>query len=183
MIYLIASDLHGSAIRTEQLVERFHEEKADRLLLLGDILYHGPRNPLPDGHGPQRVAELLNELADRIICVRGNCDAEIDQMLLDFPLIEGFTMIYDGKRTVFLTHGHHYNEQALPSSAQPGDLLIHGHTHIKDAHRGAGGVYIVNPGSTSSPKDDSFGSYAVYDGSRVTLKRLDGEIIRTLDLE
>ena len=183
MITVIASDIHGSGLRCEQLLERYRAEGASRLILLGDILYHGPRNPLPEGHGPQQVAALLNEYRGEIVCVKGNCDAEIDQMMLEFPLIDGFTMIAEEKRTLYLTHGHHYNEHALPSSAKAGDVLIHGHTHVKDAHRGAEGVYIVNPGSTSSPKDGDYGSYAVYDGERFIIKKLSGETVKTLELE
>ena len=181
MKFVIASDIHGSAKRCEELIERYKAEGGEKLLLLGDILYHGPRNPLPEGHGPMDVATQLNALKDEIICVRGNCDAEIDEMVLEFPIIGGFTMITLPERTLFLTHGHIYNEDNLPPM-KPGDVLLHGHTHVKAAKKLSNGGYLVNPGSTSSPKDDTFGSYAVYDGSKFEIKKLSGETVMRMDL-
>ncbi len=182
MKLVIGSDIHGSADRCRELVIRYQEEKADKLVLLGDILYHGPRNPLPEGHGPMEVARMLNAMKEDIICVRGNCDAEIDEMVLEFPLIGGFTMISEPKRTLFLTHGHIFNEMYLPPM-KAGDVLLHGHTHVKVAKKLENGGYLVNPGSTSVPKDCDYGSYAVYDGEKFEIKKLTGETVMTLALE
>ncbi len=182
MKYLIASDIHGSGLHCEKLVERYKAEGAERLLLLGDILYHGPRNPLPAEYGPPKVCELLNPLWPDILCIKGNCDSEVDEMVLRFPLLSGYAVLEDGKRALVLTHGHLFNEEHLPPM-RPGDLLLHGHTHVKVAKKLEGGGWLVNPGSTSLPKDGDVGSYAVYDGSRVEIKSLDGDILMTLELD
>ena len=129
MKWLIASDIHGSALWCRRLLEAFRREQADRLILLGDILYHGPRNDLPEGYAPKEVIALLNPLKERILCVRGNCEAEVDQMVLDFPVMADYAVIPDGQRLIYLTHGHVYNAGHLPPLC-PGDVLIHGHTHI-----------------------------------------------------
>ena len=172
MKVLIASDLHGSAAHVETLVRRIEEEAPDRIALLGDILYHGPRNPLPDGYDPQAVVALLEPLAARIVAVRGNCDAEVDQMVLPFPCMETYAQIIDGAAdaTLFLTHGHAVTPDEPPALA-PRTIFCSGHTHVKvlEAH---GGVLFCNPGSISLPKDGSR-SYAVYEDGTVTLKLLD----------
>ena len=129
MKIVIASDIHGSAFYCRQLLEAFDREQADRLLLLGDILYHGPRNDLPRDYAPKEVLAMLNERKDRIFCVRGNCDTEVDQMVLPFPILADFTVIPVGGRLMYVTHGHHANEDAPPPLC-PGDLLLCGHTHV-----------------------------------------------------
>lgn len=155
MKYLFASDLHGSAYYAEKLIARFEEEGADRLVLLGDLLYHGPRNPLPEGHNPQRVAALLNEKKDVILAVRGNCDAEIDQVLLAFPCLADYAVIDLGKKLLYLTHGH----LPLPP-LQKGSLLLNGHFHVPACEARENHTYL-NCGSLSLPKENSPHSYLV----------------------
>mgnify|MGYP002133943245 FL=1 len=171
MKLLIASDIHGAAGYCRDLLAAWDREGADRLLLLGDLLYHGPRNDLPRDYAPKRVIPLLNALADRIIAVRGNCDAEVDQMVLDFPVMADYATLFDETgRELFLTHGHVFgagmhnsvdHAPALPG----GSALVYGHTHIKvneesEAHPG---LWLFNPGSVSIPKDGSH-SYGIYEG-------------------
>ena len=182
MKYLIASDIHGSGRHCERLMERYQAEGAEKLLLLGDILYHGPRNPLPAEYGPPKVCELLNARWTEIMCVKGNCDSEVDEVVLQFPLLSGYAVLEDGRRSIILTHGHIYNEEHL-LPIKPGDLLLHGHTHVKVAKKMDCGAYFVNPGSTSLPKDGDVGSYAVYDGSQVEIKDLDGNLLMSLALD
>lgn len=172
MKILAASDIHGSALYCRQLLERFSAEKPDMLLLLGDILYHGPRNDLPDGYAPKEVIAMLNPLKGCISCVRGNCDAEVDQMVLDFPIMADYCIISLSGRTVFATHGHIYNLDSLPPLA-PGGILLHGHTHVQACVESQGILY-VNPGSVSLPKADSFRGYMTLEDGGLTWKDLDG---------
>lgn len=171
MKLLIASDIHGSARWCEALLERFQEECAHRLLLLGDILYHGPRNPLPDGYDPQKVAALLNAHRTEIFCVRGNCDSEVDQMVLEFPILGEYALLPMQNRMVFATHGHVYNLDALPPLA-PGDILLHGHTHLPSL-LSCGNVTYINPGSVALPKENNPHSYMILEGDTFTLKNLE----------
>ena len=129
MKLMIASDIHGSAMYCKNLMEAFDREKADRLLLLGDILYHGPRNDLPEEYAPKKVISMLNDVRDRLFCVRGNCDTEVDQMVLNFPILADYCIIPVGDRLVYATHGHNFNLNNLPPLCS-GDILLHGHTHI-----------------------------------------------------
>ncbi|MBQ7848821.1 MAG: phosphodiesterase [Clostridia bacterium] len=157
MKWLIASDLHGSARYTRELLAAFELEKADRLLLLGDILYHGPRNDLPEEYAPKQVIALLSGYKDRILCVRGNCDTEVDQMVLPFPILADYAILPVNDRLMYCTHGHVYNGANLPP-LQKGDVLLHGHTHVPlcDVRED---VTILNPGSTSIPKENSWHGY------------------------
>ena len=155
--WLIASDIHGSAYYCELLLERLQKEGADSVLLLGDLLYHGPRNDLPRDYDPKRVIGMLNGISDQIFCVRGNCEAEVDQMVLDFPVMAEFCLLTLGKRRIFATHGHIYNNGALPK-LRPGDVLLHGHTHVP-ALKELGSHIYINPGSVSIPKEESPHSY------------------------
>ncbi|MBR5452741.1 MAG: phosphodiesterase [Clostridia bacterium] len=157
MKWLIASDIHGSAMYTRQLLEAFEAEGADRLILLGDILYHGPRNDLPAGYAPKEVIELLNGMKDKILAVRGNCDTEVDQMVLSFPVLADYAILPLGDRLVYMTHGHVYNLSALPPLTE-GDILLHGHTHVPACVEEKG-VRYLNPGSVSIPKEASPHSY------------------------
>lgn len=172
MKLLIASDIHGSALYAKQLLERFKAEQADRLILLGDVLYHGPRNDLPDGYAPKQVIEMLNPLADRILCVRGNCDTEVDQMVLKFPVLADYGFILDGDQAIYLTHGHIYNENNLPP-VRKGDVVLYGHTHIPVLHA-VNGVTFANPGSVSIPKNGSSRGYMLYEHGVLTRKSLSG---------
>lgn len=165
MKWIIASDIHGSAKYAELLLEVYEKEKC-KLLLLGDLLYHGPRNDLPEEYNPKRVISLLNEIADDIVCVRGNCEAEVDQMVLNFPLMADYIVLENGGKLFFATHGHIYNEKK-PLHVGEGNILLCGHTHvpacIKSEYVDASGksvnFYYVNPGSVSIPKENSPHSY------------------------
>lgn len=180
MKIVVASDLHGSAHFVRQLMERIQKEQPDRIALLGDLLYHGPRNDLPQGYAPKEVIPLLNSLADRIVAVRGNCDAEVDQMVLSFPCMQDSAQILDAQTgiTLFLTHGHVFSPDSLPPLPNRAAFLS-GHTHVKQLEVREG-VLVLNPGSVSIPKDGSH-SYAVYEDGAFTLKDLDGEMIQKLE--
>lgn len=180
MKIMIASDIHGSAYYCRELLAAFDREGADRLLLLGDILYHGPRNDLPRDYAPKEVAAMLNERKNVISCVRGNCDAEIDQMMLDFPMMADYCLLFLGGRTVFATHGHLFDAEKLPP-LQPGDILLHGHTHVP-AWQPAGEQLVLNPGSVSIPKEDSPRGYMLLDESAAVWKKLDGTEYHALEL-
>lgn len=159
MKILIASDIHGSAYYCRNLLKRYREEKPDKLLLLGDILYHGPRNDLPREYAPKEVLAMLNEMKEEILCVRGNCDTEVDQMVLEFPILADYCILYAGDRMIFATHGHQYNT-ANPPMLKQGDVLLHGHTHVPVLEE-FDGKYYINPGSVSIPKENSVHSYMV----------------------
>ena len=173
MKYLIASDIHGSLFYCEKLIDAYLRESADRLILLGDILYHGPRNDLPEGYDPKSVAALLNAYRKEILCVRGNCEAEVDQLMLSFPITSGFGVLDTGDRVIFLTHGHHFNIDCLPPLKE-GDVLLYGHTHIPLCEK-RDGVLCLNPGSISLPKNGSPHSYMVYENGEFFFKTLDGD--------
>ena len=175
MKYFIASDIHGSAYYCEKMLDAYRREGADRLILLGDILYHGPRNDLPRDYAPKRVIELLNPLKNEIFCVRGNCDTEVDQMVLDFPILADYALLDINGSTVFVTHGHKHNLSALPP-IKAGDVLLHGHTHIPACETREGITYL-NPGSVSIPKEGSKNSYMVLEGGVFVNKSLDGEVV------
>ena len=180
-IYLIASDIHGSAYYADELVDAFHREGADHLLLLGDILYHGPRNALPLGYDPKKVIEMLNPLADKITCCRGNCDAEVDQMVLNFPLMADYQVVTVNQQMLFLTHGHLYDSQN-PPPVQAGDIVIQGHTHVPLCQHTPGGWWLLNLGSVSIPKEDSPHSYLLLKDGTFYWKTLLGETYRTAPL-
>lgn len=181
MKIMIASDIHGSALYCREMLEALKREQADRLLLLGDILYHGPRNDLPEEYAPKKVISMLNDVKQKIYCVRGNCDTEVDQMVLEFPIMADYCLLPAGNRMVYATHGHRYHLDALPP-LQPGDILLHGHTHIPDWEEfGEGNIYL-NPGSVSIPKEGSCHSYMVLEDATFLWKSLDGKIYHTLSL-
>lgn len=180
--YVIASDLHGSAEFVARLLNAFRREQGDGLLLLGDLLYHGPRNALPEDYDTQKAAPMLNAMADKIIAVRGNCDAEVDQMVLDFPMMGEYTILPVGQRKLFLTHGHRYNPIEPPKLA-PGDVMLSGHTHVPASFRSEAGVWFLNPGSVSIPKNGSPHSYMTMEGDLFLWKTLDGEVYRELTLD
>lgn len=176
MKLVIASDLHGSASAVRALATRIEEESPDRIVLLGDLLYHGPRNDLPEGYAPKEVISVLNGMAESMLAVRGNCDAEVDQMVLDFPCMADYALIEIGGRLLYLTHGHLPGKTPDSSPALPGgSAFLSGHTHVKMLEERAG-VLFVNPGSTSIPKDGS-ASYAVFEQGAFALKALDGRML------
>lgn len=174
MKILIASDIHGSAYYAEKVRERFVAEKADKLLLLGDIYNHGPRNPFPKDYAPQQVAEILNGLKDKLIVVKGNCDSEVDTLISEFDFIENCCVLTDNK-TVFCTHGHVYNKDNMPVSRF--DAMIYGHFHTGFIER-INGVLVANAGSVSLPKNGTPHSYILLDGDKLILKTIDGEIVQ-----
>ncbi len=174
MKWLIASDIHGSAFYCRQLVERCKEEGADRMLLLGDVLYHGPRNDLPREYAPKQVVSLLNAMKDDIICVRGNCDCEVDQMVLDFPIMADYAVLDMGKYLIYATHGHIYNEDRLPPLHR-GDVLLLGHTHIQKCQEQDGRI-CMNPGSVSIPKGDGFCGYMTLENGLFLWKDIEGKV-------
>lgn len=173
MKFLIASDIHGSAYYCEKLLVAFERERADKMILLGDILYHGPRNDLPKDYAPKKVISMLNHLKDRLLCVRGNCDTEVDQMVLDFPILADYALLCAGEKTVFITHGHNFNTQNLPPMSD-GDLLLHGHTHVPKCEK-YGNITYLNPGSVSIPKEDSPNSYMTLENGLFVWKDLNGK--------
>ena len=178
MKWMIASDIHGSAYYCKQLLKALEQEQADRLLLLGDILYHGPRNDLPRDYAPKEVLAMLNNIKEKIFCVRGNCDTEVDQMVLDFPILADYCIITSGRRLVYATHGHNHNLQALPP-LQPGDILLHGHTHVPAWEAFGDKNLYLNPGSISIPKAGSANSYMTLLDNVFTWKALDGTVYHT----
>ena len=180
MKILIASDIHGSAYYCRKLVEAYNHEDADRLLLLGDLLYHGPRNDLPAEYDPKAVIEMLNGLADDILCVRGNCEAEVDQMVLKFPVMAEYAILCAGKRMIFATHGHVFNNSNLPP-LHKGDILLHGHTHVSVCEEHETYTY-CNPGSVSIPKDGTPHGYMLLDKGTFYWNTLDGETYLTYGL-
>ena len=167
MKLLIASDIHGSAHWCRKLLERFESEKADKLVLLGDILYHGPRNPLPDEYAPQEVFEMLNRISDKIVAVRGNCDSEVDQMVLAFNVSSDYAVICDGEKKLTLSHGH----REVPPLGES-DVYLTGHTHVPLNCREKEGYLHLNPGSVSLPKEGSAHGYIIYEGGKFTFKEL-----------
>lgn len=175
MKFLICSDIHGSSHYCRILLDRIKEEKADRVLILGDILYHGPRNDLLDEYAPKAVIEMLNPLKNTLLCVRGNCDTEVDQMVLDFPILADYSVIPMGDKLIYATHGHNYNENRRPPMAK-GDILLNGHTHIPKCTEYEDFIY-MNPGSVSIPKEDSFHSFMTLEDGVFKWKNLEnGEV-------
>ncbi len=181
MKWLIASDLHGSALYGRQLLEAFDREGAGRLLLLGDLLYHGPRNDLPGGYGPKEVIFMLNERKEQIFCVRGNCEAEVDQMVLGFPVMAEYCLLEAAGRLIFATHGHKYHLDAPPALGA-GSVLLHGHTHVPAKTLTAAGWWYLNPGSVSIPKEDSPRGYMTLEEGVFCWKTLEGREYDRLEL-
>ncbi len=180
MKLMIASDIHGSARYCQLLLEAFQKEKAEKLILLGDILYHGPRNDLPDTYAPKTVIEQLNEIKEQLLCVRGNCDTEVDQMVLDFPILADYAWLFANERLVFATHGHKYGEEHLPPLTK-GSILLQGHTHVPRCAQKEG-VLCVNPGSVSIPKANSPHSYLLLTDNALVWKELDGTVFKEVKL-
>ena len=176
MKLLIASDIHGAAGYCRQLLDAWDREGADRLLLLGDLLYHGPRNDLPREYAPKEVIPLLNGKKEKLLCVRGNCDAEVDQMVLEFPVLADYAVLPVGRRLIYATHGHIYHVKNLPPLA-PGDVLLHGHTHVPAwTEFGQGNLYL-NPGSVSIPKENSPHSYMTLEENTMQWKELESSAV------
>ena len=175
MKWMIASDIHGSAHYCRKMLELFEKENAEKLLLLGDILYHGPRNDLPEEYNPKEVIRLLNRMTEKILCVRGNCDTEVDQMVLEFPIMAEYAVVFLSGHTIYATHGHKWNPDC-PLPMKKGDILLNGHTHIP-AWRDMGDFLYVNPGSVSIPKEHSEHSCLIVEDHAFCLKNLEGNVI------
>lgn len=173
MNLMIASDLHGSACYTEKLMEAYEQEQPDKLLLLGDLLYHGPRNDLPSEYAPKKVIAMLNGIADRVLCVRGNCEAEVDQMVLDFPVMADYCILFEQGRTIYATHGHLFGEHN-PPKLRTGDILLTGHTHVPACRDH--GYFYLNPGSVSIPKEDSWHGYMTLRDGAFYWKDFEGNV-------
>lgn len=179
MKYLIASDIHGSAQAAGRIAGRFEASGADKLLLLGDFLYHGPRNRLPEGHDCEKAAEILNGYSDRIIAVRGNCDAEVDQVMLKFSIMSDYAIVEADGLTMFLTHGHVWGPGKLPPLSCC-NVLLSGHTHVPVAQR-QGDIFLVNPGSAALPRGGFKPTYCLYENGVFTVTDFDGGTIFELN--
>jgi hypothetical protein len=174
------SDIHGSIYYLRKAMERFQEEKADFIVILGDILYHGARNPLPKEYSPKDVTELLNSYSDKIIAVRGNCDSEVDEMVIDFPIMATYSNILYNNRRLFITHGHIYNDENMPNLGN-GDVFIHGHTHVLRAEK-KGPIYIINPGSITLPKENNPHTYGILEDNNFKIKTLEGKVFKEITI-
>ncbi|BDR64801.1 phosphodiesterase [Clostridium tetani] len=174
------SDIHGSSYYLEKVINIYEKEKADYLVILGDELYHGARNPLPKEYNPKKVAEILNKYKNKIIAVRGNCDSEVDQMVLNYPIMSDYSIILYNNRRLFLTHGHIYNKNNLPTISN-GDVFIYGHTHVPLAKR-INNIFIINPGSITFPKENTPHCYGILENNTFKIKTLDGEVFKEINI-
>lgn len=179
--WMIASDLHGDAACVERLLARYRESGAEKLILLGDLLYHGPRNDLPEGYAPKRVIELLNGVKNELLCVRGNCDTEVDQMVLEFPILADYAYLSVDDLSIFATHGHTHNTKN-PPSLKAREILLHGHTHVPVVESFGNENFYINPGSTSIPKENSPKSYLILENRRFAWYDLDGREYKSFSL-
>ena len=181
MKIMIASDIHGSAFYCKKLVDAYNSEKAEKLVLLGDNLYHGPRNALPVEYDPQQVAKMLNDMAQEILCVRGNCDCEVDQMVLDFPVLADYGVMFYKDHLIYITHGHIFNKENMPKM-HDGDMILAGHTHVPACDQ-VGECLYLNPGSVSIPKEGSAHSYMIIDDSGLSWMDLEsGDCYKKIEL-
>ncbi len=178
MKYVIASDLHGSAFFAEKIIKIFQTEKANKLIILGDIYNHGPRNPLPENYSPMQVADLLNGIKDSLIVIKGNCDSAVDTMISEFDFVENLCLLVEDK-TLFLTHGHVYNKDAMPKTKF--NAVIYGHFHTGFIEK-QGDTVVANAGSLSLPKNGTPNSYLVLENTELILKDLDGQVVKSLKI-
>ena len=178
MKLLICSDIHGDLDSMKRVISAYENEDADKLVILGDLLYHGPRNDLPPTSAPKAVIEILNAHREDIISVRGNCDTEVDQMVLSFPILSDYSVIYTDGLTLFLTHGHKLNPDNPPPLGH-GEILLTGHTHVQKCVEFGDGNFYINPGSVALPKENNPRTYMIYENRCFTLKTFEGEIIFT----
>ncbi|NOH16131.1 phosphodiesterase [Clostridium cochlearium] len=174
------SDIHGSSYYLQKVINIYEKEKADYLVILGDELYHGARNPLPKEYNPKKVAEILNTYKNNIIAVRGNCDSEVDQMVLNYAIMSDYSIILYNNRRLFLTHGHIYNKNNLPN-INDGDVLIYGHTHVPLAEK-LNNIFIINPGSITFPKENTPNCYGILEDNTFKIKTLDGEVFKEINI-
>ncbi|MCI8297228.1 MAG: phosphodiesterase [Lachnospiraceae bacterium] len=185
MKIMVASDIHGSAHYCRMLLEAFNASQADRLVLLGDILYHGPRNDLPKEYGPKAVIEMLGPYKNKIYGVRGNCDTEVDQMVLPFPIMADYGLLSIEGKTLYATHGHVFHPDHLPPM-QEGDALLYGHTHLLRAERvmaeGIGQITVLNPGSVSIPKGGNPATYGILEKGVFSILTFEGDVVAQIGL-
>ncbi len=170
MKYLIVSDIHGSLTALQKVLDYFQRNECDMLCLLGDILNFGPRNSIPEGHNPQEVAKLLNTISSKVVAIRGNCDSEVDQMLLNFPIMSSYTMLVDEGKRLLLTHGHIYTPENTTNLDF--DALFFGHTHVPQLYKTKEGKIICNTGSVTFPKEGNPPTFAVYESGKVKVIKL-----------
>ena len=181
MKIMFASDIHGDYDCACATVDKYREEKAEKLIILGDILYHGPRNDLPEGYAPKKVIELLNGVKNELACVRGNCDTDVDQMVLEFPILADYMLMYEKGRSFLVTHGHKFNT-ATPPMIKKGDILIHGHTHVLAATEFGDENIYLNPGSVSLPKENNPKSYMIYEDGAFEIKDFEGNVLKRFEM-
>ncbi|QEN04943.1 phosphodiesterase [Thiospirochaeta perfilievii] len=170
MDFFVISDIHGSSAALEKALNIYKKGNFESIIICGDILYHGARNPLPEGYNPRGVIDLLNEVKGEIIAIRGNCESEVDQMVLDFPITGDYSYLYNGSRKIFITHGHKYSKESLPP-LKDGSIFLYGHTHIPDGSC-LDGIYSLNPGSITLPKGDFPASYAILTSTKWEVRNL-----------
>lgn len=176
MKYLLVSDIHGSLPRLNQAIDFYHAQQCDMMLLLGDIINYGPRNSIPEGLDGRGVAEALNAMANDIVAVRGNCDAEVDQMLLDFPMLSDYVLLIENGRRILLTHGHIYNKVNLPKGHF--DAVLTGHTHLWELEDNGRGTLFCNTGSITFPKNGNPPTLGMIENNRVSMFTLDGHLLK-----
>jgi len=181
MRLMVISDIHGSNDFLKKALEIFISEEFDKLLILGDIMYHGPRNPIPPGYAPAEVANQLNKIKEKIIAIRGNCDSEVDQMLLEFPIMESYKQLFFNDTELFITHGHNYSPDDLPKNINKNTIFCFGHTHIPEIYT-KDNLYILNPGSITLPKGESANSYAVITDNEIAICNLEKVTTKKLQL-
>lgn len=176
MKIMFASDIHGSVFYCKKMIERFEEEKCEKMVLLGDLLYHGPRNDLPKGYNPKEVIKMLNGIKEKILVVRGNCDAEVDQMVLEFPIMADYAYLMIDDRRIYAAHGHKYSDENKPCLLT-GEVYIQGHTHIYKAEKVQGNFYL-NPGSVALAKNGNPNTYAVLEKDTFSIKDMEGNLVK-----
>lgn len=176
MKLLICSDIHGDLDSMKDVLTAYEKENADKILILGDLLYHGPRNDLPKSYAPKGVIELLNENREIIMSVRGNCDTEVDQMVLNFPILADYAYLELDGLTVFATHGHHHNT-TTPPPLREGEILLHGHTHVLKIEEFGKRNFYINPGSAALPKENNPRTYAIYENRTFVIKDFTGKTV------
>jgi len=183
MKYMFASDIHGSETYAQKLVDVFNESGAEKLIICGDVLYHGPRNDLPDEYNTKTVYEMLNEIKDKIVACRGNCDSEVDQMVLEFEMMDDYRKLRLNGIPFFITHGHIYGPDYLPQDMEKGSAFVFGHIHLPVAEKNYKGIYILNPGSASIPKGGWAHSYAMLDENVFTVYDFEGKVLKSITIE
>lgn len=181
MKIMVISDIHGSLYYLNKIIKIFKKNEYDYILILGDELYHGPRNDLPKEYNPKETAKVLNELRDKIIAVRGNCDAEVDQIMLEYPIMSDYTIILSNRKKIFATHGHIYNDEKMPYLSK-GDIFLYGHTHIYRLEL-KNGIYILNPGSISLAKNGNENTYGVLENDVFYIKNLEEKEVAKIELK